>query len=937
MTSFFPSRTAVATLPSYATASALPVTATLGDLASVQDTASVWVYVASGWVMVASGINLAATGTAVLSGGTCTIDGGNASYSISDGFGIYTDYSVSPHQSFIVRWSGLSNIPVNNTRPNTYIAIDKTGALYESGTELTTSDERDYFYLAGYTQVAGTILGIKSAPVLGIAPANQINDILRAIGVFKVSGLTFSGLAGTLTLARSAGVLFDRSNNWKNSEKNPHQVSIASQSPLQFKRVTQTTINQTNFTTLDVGNYDNAGTVTAIGGSSNQAQNMRVYQFGTGTVYVQYGEQIYSTLGAAVAGIASENFVVNPVASPDNAVLVCIISVIKGATDLSNTTQAIFHLAGKFGDQGGGASGSTASVTLQQAYDNSAQPEIQTTLAGGALQLRRGTTAVAGDVLTIESQAGSRVAGISDTGALTIGTGTGVLKSDASGNVTSSTIVDADVSGSAAIAGTKISPDFGSQNVQTTGSLNGFAVNVQTVNATDMFGSIDATTVGGTLSIGTANAATINVGTGPGATAINLGGTGDTVTIAGTLTTVNTTNLDVTDKLITINKGGASSSGGGSGIEVDENGSATGYAKVNSGRTGWQLKGPSTGIFELQGSGSDTVLLASSTAPRTHTLPDVTGTLVSTGSTGVVTSTMILDGTITNADVSGGAAIDGTKIVSASGSVAGVVTTGTQTLAGDKTLSGVTAVSNTTATTSSTTGALVVSGGVGVAGNINTAGGSLNVGINRAGAGTAALSLIAQAGGTGADASLSRASGANGNLTLTNSGTGTMSVVNAAGTGTGDGVLVQGLRTSTVLTTAVGANYGAAAGYIGEAKNNSAGAVSLAVSGTTYNITTLSLEAGVWLISGQCAINTAGTTRTETVVSISLSSAAIDTGFYANNPNPGNTLASYLAPRPRIFVTTTTQTVYLVANCTYTGAAPSTVANTGILTAVRLA
>ena len=55
------------------------------------------------------------------------------------------------------------------------------------------------------------------------------------------------------------------------------------------------------------------------------------------------------------------------------------------------------------------------------------------------------------------------------------GTVTGTMLAD--GTVTSTdiadgTIVNADVNASAAIAGTKISPDFGSQNIATTGTIN---------------------------------------------------------------------------------------------------------------------------------------------------------------------------------------------------------------------------------------------------------------------------------------------------------------------------------------------------------------------------------------------------------------------------------------------------------------------------------
>jgi hypothetical protein len=53
---------------------------------------------------------------------------------------------------------------------------------------------------------------------------------------------------------------------------------------------------------------------------------------------------------------------------------------------------------------------------------------------------------------------------------------------------------------------------------------------------------------------------------------------------------------------------------------------------------------------------------ASVSSDKTITLPDVTGTVVTTGDTGSVTSTMILDGTIVNADIDASAAIAGTKI-----------------------------------------------------------------------------------------------------------------------------------------------------------------------------------------------------------------------------------------------------------------------------------
>jgi hypothetical protein len=57
-----------------------------------------------------------------------------------------------------------------------------------------------------------------------------------------------------------------------------------------------------------------------------------------------------------------------------------------------------------------------------------------------------------------------------------------------------------------------------------------------------------------------------------------------------------------------------------------------------------------------------TLTVVDPTADRTITLPNVTGTVITTGDSGTVTSTMIADGTIVNADINASAAIAASKI-----------------------------------------------------------------------------------------------------------------------------------------------------------------------------------------------------------------------------------------------------------------------------------
>jgi len=68
-----------------------------------------------------------------------------------------------------------------------------------------------------------------------------------------------------------------------------------------------------------------------------------------------------------------------------------------------------------------------------------------------------------------------------------------------------------------------------------------------------------------------------------------------------------------------------------------------------------------------------TIAVVDPTADRTITLPNISGTIITTGDTGTVTSTMLLDGTIVNADIDASAAIEGSKIVAATTSVTGTV------------------------------------------------------------------------------------------------------------------------------------------------------------------------------------------------------------------------------------------------------------------------
>jgi hypothetical protein len=125
-------------------------------------------------------------------------------------------------------------------------------------------------------------------------------------------------------------------------------------------------------------------------------------------------------------------------------------------------------------------------------------------------------------------------------------------------------------------------------------------------------GTLDTAILGGTLGVGTNKASIINIGN-PTAT----------VNIQGTTIYQNVTNLNVTDKNITVNVGGSVGSSGGAGIHVEEGGvSNAGHAEVTGDRLGWEFHPPGVaGIAYLYPGASGITLNQSSHDPVTLASP----------------------------------------------------------------------------------------------------------------------------------------------------------------------------------------------------------------------------------------------------------------------------------------------------------------------------
>jgi hypothetical protein len=189
-----------------------------------------------------------------------------------------------------------------------------------------------------------------------------------------------------LSFNTSAGYLYGLGINFASNTLNPNTIYVSGNSPTTFQYRTQTGGTTSNTTSIDPTKYDVGGVVTSISGT--KATNQRIYLVQNGIFRVQYGQTEYNQLTAAIEGIATEQF--NTFSNfTNNGILIGVLSVLSTATDLSDTTKARFFFTSKFGETVG-AAGGVSTTTLQQAYNNSVQPEITTNSTLGALSVKNG-------------------------------------------------------------------------------------------------------------------------------------------------------------------------------------------------------------------------------------------------------------------------------------------------------------------------------------------------------------------------------------------------------------------------------------------------------------------------------------------------------------------------------------------------------------------
>jgi hypothetical protein len=172
------------------------------------------------------------------------------------------------------------------------------------------------------------------------------------------------------------------------------------------------------------------------------------------------------TAGRVVMGNASNVATVTEITGDATLASTGVLTLSDSGVSAATVNNAATSVTPLTIDAKGRITGTGSPVTITPSYNS--LTGLPTTLAGYGITDAVGSGATAGRVLLGNSS--NLVAATEVTGDVTINS-SGVTA------IGSGVIVNADVNASAAIAGSKIAPDFGAQNVLTTGTITGASLN----------------------------------------------------------------------------------------------------------------------------------------------------------------------------------------------------------------------------------------------------------------------------------------------------------------------------------------------------------------------------------------------------------------------------------------------------------------------------
>jgi len=288
---------------------------------------------------------LNARSTGVRVGGTLSVNAGNSNlFDVSATVGQILDNTDPENPLFYsVSYTAKTGVTIAAEGINYLYYLPNDDTLYQTQTAPTYELRKQRIYIGRAVLRGGILAAIPNDKDYIQQVGLQLRAVAEAIGQINLSGMRFTANGSNLFINIASGVLFDFG---ANGQEDPHQIDITAKTPATFQYITQNASITTDRTAINPDQYDVGGTLTTVGNNKYTIQD--VYIFSSQNVRIQYGQNEYSSLSSALSAIASRVYVKNPATVLGLRLGWLIVK--KGATDLSDTSEAQFVPADKFGE-----------------------------------------------------------------------------------------------------------------------------------------------------------------------------------------------------------------------------------------------------------------------------------------------------------------------------------------------------------------------------------------------------------------------------------------------------------------------------------------------------------------------------------------------------------------------------------------------------------
>lgn len=344
------------------------------------------------------------TGNLSITPATCCLK-----FSLSAGKGIVVDNHTCPDvpTQTIVSWTAFAcQDPVCiATQTVTHIGINICGAITKQSCAFTDTQLRDIIQVGVIAHPGIAILSTIDQPRPPASPYHNLSDLSNAVGILNTCGNAYGAAGANLNLNKTTGKTFKLGLNFPTSKKNPNVVDNAAQLPISSQIFYEHRDGCGGHTFLapsslvDPTKYDDgSGTLACVPCCSYTIQRIYFTPSAQDTAIV-YGTALYCSLAEALGARETESTDVAPVLLVDFSFRGWL--AVKGsAVALNNAADASFVDAGKFG-QASGSGATSSTTTLQEAYDNSAEPEIVLTCLDGALNIQDACGGLCADLFKV--------------------------------------------------------------------------------------------------------------------------------------------------------------------------------------------------------------------------------------------------------------------------------------------------------------------------------------------------------------------------------------------------------------------------------------------------------------------------------------------------------------------------------------------------------